>query len=176
MNNFKINQPRASGLLIIDHIVHASIAVRPRSTKLAAPELMGAPEFVSCRLHHLPGERPAIEVVPEALSRKFVGTHSVRSRCISAKTIAVKRVEPFYLPPTPLFDFGPETNRYSSDSKVQIQQFGQLLTVSSAPFNYYSPPTTNLLGDRIDSEGINQSCCDIGQPLRDQFLCRCAGP
>ncbi|PYJ29319.1 MAG: hypothetical protein DME90_05690 [Verrucomicrobia bacterium] len=57
MHNFKVDQPRPTGLLVIDHIVRACVAVRPRPAKLIASELMSASEFAASRFHHSPRER-----------------------------------------------------------------------------------------------------------------------
>jgi hypothetical protein len=58
MNNFKVDQPRPTGLLVIDHIVRGCVAMRPRPAKLIAPELMGASEFVASRFDHFAREPP----------------------------------------------------------------------------------------------------------------------
>jgi hypothetical protein len=60
VNNFKIDEPCPIRLFVIDYIVRSCIAVRPRSAKFVAPELMGAPEFVASCFDHLPGERALI--------------------------------------------------------------------------------------------------------------------
>jgi hypothetical protein len=60
VNNFKIDQPRLITLVIIDHISHACVAVRPESPELFAPELVRPAEFESGRLHHTPAEGATI--------------------------------------------------------------------------------------------------------------------
>jgi len=60
MNNFKVNQPGTSGLLVIDNVGHTRVTVRPLAAKLIAPKLMNASEFDASRFHHLPCERAAI--------------------------------------------------------------------------------------------------------------------
>jgi hypothetical protein len=60
MNNFKVNQPRTSGLVVINNVGHARVTVRPRAAKLIAPKLMSAPEFDTSRFNHLPCECAAI--------------------------------------------------------------------------------------------------------------------
>jgi len=60
MNNFKVDQPRTSGLPVINNVVHARVTMRPRAAKLAAPKLMSTPQFLTSGFHHLPGERAAI--------------------------------------------------------------------------------------------------------------------
>jgi hypothetical protein len=58
MNDFKVDQPRPTGLLVIDHIGGSCVAVRPGPAKLIAPELMSASEFVASRFDHFSCEPP----------------------------------------------------------------------------------------------------------------------
>jgi len=58
MHNFKVDQPRPAGLIVIDHIVRSCVAVRPRPAKLMAPELMSAPEFMAGRFDHFARKPP----------------------------------------------------------------------------------------------------------------------
>jgi hypothetical protein len=60
VNNFKIDQPRPIALVIIDHISHACVAVRPESPELFAPELVRSAEFESGRFHIAPAEGATI--------------------------------------------------------------------------------------------------------------------
>jgi len=57
MNNFKVDQARTTGFVVIDHIVRSSITMRPRPTKITAPELMSAAEFDASRFDHFACER-----------------------------------------------------------------------------------------------------------------------
>ena len=57
MNNFKVDEPRPAGLLVIDHVVRSGVAVRPRPAKLIVPELMSASEFAASRFDHFARQR-----------------------------------------------------------------------------------------------------------------------
>jgi hypothetical protein len=68
VDNFKIDQPRPIALVIIDHISHACVAVRPGAPELFAPELVRSSEFQPGRFHHPSAERLTIQVFPEVLA------------------------------------------------------------------------------------------------------------
>jgi len=57
MNNFKIDQTRPVGFVIVDRVAHRCITVRPRTAEFVAPELMRPAQFAACRLQHLRRER-----------------------------------------------------------------------------------------------------------------------
>jgi len=52
VDNFEINQARPACFLVINHIVRAGIAMRPRAAKLITPELVCSPEFPTGGFHH----------------------------------------------------------------------------------------------------------------------------
>jgi len=52
VHNFEIDQPRAAGVAVKNHVICTGVAVRPTVAKFIAPELMSAPEFVASCFHH----------------------------------------------------------------------------------------------------------------------------
>ncbi|PYK59819.1 MAG: hypothetical protein DME43_07545 [Verrucomicrobia bacterium] len=52
VSNLKIDQPGASRLLVVDHIGHRSIAMRPAAAERVAFEIMGPPIFTAGCLQH----------------------------------------------------------------------------------------------------------------------------
>src|SRR5439155_24973124 len=150
MHNFKVDQPRPTGLLVIDHIVRACVAVRPRPAKHIAPEPMSALEFVASRFDHSPRERPVFQTLPKAFPRQLVGAHSFITGRPGTETIAIEHFETFHFPWLPILGFRPKTNRYAGHAKIQIRQISQLFPVAVAPLDYHAPSTMDLLRDRIN--------------------------
>jgi len=72
VDQFKVNQPSASSLLIVDNVGHAGIAVRPWAGKFIAPALMSPAEFAAGCFQHPPSQCATIHVVPQALTRQLV--------------------------------------------------------------------------------------------------------
>jgi len=64
MDDFKVDEPRAAGLLVENNIFHPGVAVGPRPAKLIAPELMSTPQFMCRCFQHLPRECPPIKLLP----------------------------------------------------------------------------------------------------------------
>ncbi|PYJ19798.1 MAG: hypothetical protein DME99_11645 [Verrucomicrobia bacterium] len=89
-------------------------------------------------------------MVPQAFSRQLVDADCFVARPRDTKPIAVKHSETFYLPASPIFDFGPKTNRYAGHAKIQISQLGQLFAVAVAALDYDTASPADLFGGRID--------------------------
>jgi hypothetical protein len=47
MSDFEINQPRPFRFLVVDHVSHRGITVRPATAEFLAFEMMSAPIFVA---------------------------------------------------------------------------------------------------------------------------------
>ncbi|PYK67274.1 MAG: hypothetical protein DME39_05265 [Verrucomicrobia bacterium] len=60
-------------------------------------------------------------MLPQAFSRQFVGADRFITGCPGTKTVAIEHFETLHFPPSPVFDLGPETNRYASHAKIQIR-------------------------------------------------------
>jgi len=69
VSNLKIDQPGASRLLVVDHIGHRSIAMRPAAAERLAFEIMGPPIFTAGCLQHSWRERSPIHVIPQVVAR-----------------------------------------------------------------------------------------------------------
>jgi hypothetical protein len=150
MNNFKVNQSRPTSLLVINNIRHGRVAVGPRPAKFVAPKLMSPTILAAGRFQHLLVQRATVHMFPQALAWQLVGTNYPRTTGKSAKPIAVEHAKTLHFPAPPVFDFAPKTDRYSRHAKIQIGQVGQWLAVDVSALNHHSPPTANLLRDRID--------------------------
>ncbi|PYL22686.1 MAG: hypothetical protein DMF37_11625 [Verrucomicrobia bacterium] len=113
VNQFEVNQPRPASLLVIDNIGHARIAVRPRTCKFIAPELMSPAIFAGCRFQHLPRQCTAVHVFPEAFTRQLAEANRLCSRSKNTKPITVQHFETLHFPPLPVFGLAPKTDRYA---------------------------------------------------------------
>src|SRR5207237_4602590 len=147
MDDFKVDEPRAAGLLIENNIFHPGVAVGPRPAKLIAPELMSTPQFMRRCFQHLPRERAPVEVLPQALSRQLIDANGVRARYEGMKPIAVEHFKTLHFPASPVFDLGPETDRDAGHAKIQIRQISQLFAVSVPTLNHHSSSMTDPLGN-----------------------------
>jgi hypothetical protein len=145
MNDLKIDQPRPVSFLVIDHVGHTSVAVRPGAAELVAPKLMCAPKFAPGGFHHLACERAAPEMFPKALAWQLIDQYGVVARPRGAELIAVKHPETLHLPALPGFRFRPKTDRQAGDAKIQVGQLGQLLTVRVAPLENHIPSAPAFL-------------------------------
>jgi hypothetical protein len=65
VDEFEVDQPRSSGLLVVNDICRRRIAMRPRAVKFVAPELVCAPKFSSSRFQHSPRERAFGQMFPK---------------------------------------------------------------------------------------------------------------
>src|SRR6266571_4484368 len=152
MDDFKVNQTRPAGPLVVNDVRRGRVAVRPRAAKLIAPELMSTPEFVRSGFQYPPRQRTAIHVLPNAFSRQFVGTNRVCARSKGAITIAVQHLETADFPRPPILHLAPKTDRYARHAKIQIRQICQLLAMDIAALDHQSPAPANLLRDQVDLE------------------------
>jgi len=150
VHDFKVDQPRPGGLLVINHIVRSCVPVGPWAAKFMAPKLMSAPEFVASRFDHSPCERALIQILPQAFPRQLVGADRFVTARPRTKTVAIEHFETLHFPPSPIVGFRPKTNRNAGHAKIQIRQISQLFTVAVALLDYDAPSTADLLGDRID--------------------------
>jgi hypothetical protein len=67
--NLEINQPRALGRRVINHIGDAGVAVRPSTAKFFGPELMCAPKLFRRGAEHLSGQGSAVQMFPQIFAR-----------------------------------------------------------------------------------------------------------
>jgi hypothetical protein len=118
VNDLKIDQPRPASFLVIDHVGHTSVAVRPGAAEFFAPELVRWPEFESGCFHHASAECVTIQMFPEALARQLVDANRVVAQARDAKPIAVEHFETLHLPALPVFRFGPETDWQAGYAKI----------------------------------------------------------
>jgi hypothetical protein len=64
VNNFKVDESRPAGFVVIYYVVRSGIAVRPWSPKLIARELMSAPEFAASCFDHSTCESTLFQMLP----------------------------------------------------------------------------------------------------------------
>ena len=68
VHDFEIDEARAIGLFVINHVRHRRVPVRPAVAELITPKLMRTMIFASGRLEHAFAKRPLVHVIPETLS------------------------------------------------------------------------------------------------------------
>jgi len=147
VHDLEIDQPRTVRLLVINHVGHRRIGVRPRRAKFIAPKLMSAAIFAAGRFEHALVQRPLFHVVPKTLPRQLIQADRACVRHRRVKTIAVQHLETAGFPASPLPHIAQETNRYVRQTKIKIYQIGGALTVNISLLDHDGPAASQLLRD-----------------------------
>ena len=87
---------------------------------------------------------------PQAFSRQLVSADCFVTAAPSAKIVAIQHVERLHLPAAPICDLGPEPDRYTGHSEIQIREVDELFAIAGAPLNYDETSAPHVLGHRID--------------------------
>ena len=69
VSNLKIDQSGASRYLVVDHIRHRGVAMRPATAEFLSFEMMRPPIFATGCFQHLWRERSPVHVLPQVVAR-----------------------------------------------------------------------------------------------------------
>jgi len=101
VSNLKIDQSGAPGFLVVNHIGHRGVAMRPGTAELLVFEMMRAPIFPTGCFQHPWREHSPIHVIPQIVAGQFVQRYAATVPDLRAKTVAVEHLKTSPFPPPP---------------------------------------------------------------------------
>jgi hypothetical protein len=164
----KIDQPCAPRFLVIDHISHRGIAMRPVAAEFLVFEMMRAPIFTTGGFQHSWREGPPVHVIPQIVAGQFVQHYGATVPDLRTKTVAVEHLKTPHFPPPPFPYVAQVANWNAGCMKVKVDQIGSTLAVNVPPFNHDLPFASGLFRNRINFERFHKRSRAVRKTLRNE--------
>src|SRR5205809_4830405 len=116
VHDLKVNQSRASGRWIEDHVRHRAVAMRPPIIEIRAPQFVCAAKLSRGGLDHARCQRALQDLREQILARKSFDTDSVPAKLCRLPPI-VEQAKALNLSPLPLMIVGQELDWNSGNAK-----------------------------------------------------------
>jgi len=170
VSNLKIDQSGAPGFLVVNHIGHRGVPMRPGTAELLVFEMMRAPIFATGRCQHSRPERSPIHVIPQVVAGQFVQRYGATAPDLRAKTVAVEHLKTSRFPPPPFPRVAQVANWNVGRAKVKVDQSGTTLAVNIPTFNHDPPIASRLFRNRINFERFDKRSRGVRQTLRNEEI------
>src|SRR5437763_381196 len=123
--------------------------MRPAAAEFLGLQAMGAPVFPSGCFQHRKGEGILFHSIPQAFAGQFVHNHCARIADRRMEVIAVEHLKAFRLPATPSSNVTHKLKRYTSETKIKVDEIGASAPIKISALEYYPTALPFCLRDGV---------------------------